>query len=547
MSNDDEFDDFESAVDLGYELKGFMLNDVSTPIADTRTNAKSPHGRSRHSSVSSFLDIRPLNFALEPTSFIRESIEEERYVSLDTDQPPATLGLYHAVSLVIGCIIGSGIFASPGPVLAGAGSIGATFIVWILSGIISAFGARCYAELGRRFPYSGGEPVYLEKAYGESIAFLYEWSAVFGFRPGGHAIVLIVFADYLSRALFTEEQHDASISGYLWQKGIAVAGITIISIIHAVSLKFGHWTQSAFTIIKLASVAAIASVGLAVLVGFSKSPLHLSGQLHQNWFENTNPDLSGWGLAFYSALFAYDGYNSVNYVAGELKRPERDLPRAIVIGLSAVCVCYLLVNLAYLAVIPKDVLSTSAALALEFSHRVFGKSGGIITALAVAISAFGAAIGSVFTGSRLIHAAASRGHLPSLLGQLHPKRMTPVWALLFQHVLTCIYIFSGTFTSLVKVFGFQVWIYYGLCAFAVWRLRKSPKNSRRDLILDILRYWWLWIFLTAVCGLLVISVWMEWMVIISAFFVNLSGIAVWEIVLSKNRANSGTLLLSSCL
>jgi amino acid transporter len=423
------------------------------------------------------------------------------------------------------------------------GSVAAAFLVWTVSGVLSSLGAACYAELGAAFPINGGEPVYLERAYGEMMGFLFEWTAVLAMKPGGNAIVLVVFADYVGRAIFTtttSNQHDPLVPvPWIYQKSIAIAAAVMITFILAVSLKAGNAFNTMLTVTKLIVIAAIASVGIGVLFGVGG--LHRSGLLQHAW-QDTSTDPKNWAIAFYSALFTFDGWNNLNYVTGELKDPSRDLPLTIALGMPVVIVSYIFTNLAFYAVLPKEVLISSATVALDFAHAIFGSAGGWVVAFCVSFSAIGAATGSLFTGSRLIHATAVRGHLPSFLASLNASTMTPVRALVLQLFLTSVYILMGNFEWLVRVCGAVMWVFYGLCAFSVVVLRRTERHLVRPYKVPLL---FVYVFLVATLCLLGITVWREPTEAILSMVVLGSGVVVWLVFMRPTETWSAIRSLQS--
>ncbi|CAG8548374.1 8439_t:CDS:2 [Funneliformis caledonium] len=398
----------------------------------------------------------------------------------ETQRRPTSLEkevtFFNGLTLVVGLMIGSGIFASPGPVALHAGSVGMSLVVWIVCGFLACTGALTYAELGSEIPLSGGEHAYLNHAYGSLLAFLYSWTAITCLKPGSNAIIAVIFAEYINRIVYHSAFNvNLPDETRVWlNKIVASLCIIIISFINAYSVRLATRTQDIFTALKLITLAVIAVIGFVVLGkgGFTNN---FEGDV----FEGSSTRTSDYALAFYSGLWAYDGWNNVNYVTGEMKNPARDLPRVIMVGLPIVIVCYTLANVAYYAVLPSSVVTNTNTIALDFGRKVFGPVGGVIFALCVAASCFGAANGSIFTGSRLIYVAAREGYLPSFLGKVHGTWNTPTAALIMQAVLTIVMIIPGTFLTLLNFVSVAAWIFYFLTSFGLLILRWREPDLRR--------------------------------------------------------------------
>ncbi|CAJ0895763.1 6416_t:CDS:2 [Entrophospora sp. SA101] len=326
----------------------------------------------------------------------------------------------NGLTLIVGLMIGSGIFASPGPVAVHAGSVGMSLIVWLVCGFLACTGALTYAELGSEIPISGGEHPYLAHAYGSLPAFLFSWTAITCLKPGGNAIIAVIFAEYINRIIYHS--------------------IFVLSLINSYSVRLATRTQDIFTVLKLVTLAAIAVIGFIVL-----GKGGLTKNFEGNLFAGSSTRLSDYTLAFYSGLWAYDGWNNLNFVAGEMKNPARDLPRVIMVGLPIVIISYLLANVAYYAVLPSATILKTNTIALDFGKKIFGPVGGIFFSLCVAASCFGAANGSIFTGARLIYVAGREGYLPTVFGKVHNKWNTPTAALIMQAVLTILMIIPALF------------------------------------------------------------------------------------------------------
>ncbi|KAI7642052.1 amino acid transporter, partial [Hortaea werneckii] len=260
-----------------------------------------------------------------------------------------SLTYLNGLSLVIGLIIGSGIFSSPASVTSNAGSPAASLLIWLVSGLLAWTGASSYAELGGAIPLNGGPQVYLAKIFGEWAGFLFTWCAVTVLKPGSAAIIAIIFGEYIVRAFGGGVVGEEGGSGQWVHKGVAVLGLLVVTGLNCVSTKLGARTSDLFMFLKFVGLLAITGLGIVVAVtGWSYDEEGLAtAWRHTNWFEGTSTSTSQWAVALYAGLWAFDGWDNTNYVVGEMKRPGKDLPRVIHTSLPMVIIAYLLANLAY--------------------------------------------------------------------------------------------------------------------------------------------------------------------------------------------------------
>eukprot|EP00127_Corallochytrium_limacisporum_P001676 Clim_evm13s77 gene=Clim_evmTU13s77 len=395
-----------------------------------------------------------------------------------------TVGLFGGTSLIVGVMIGSGIFSSPGAILDEVGSVGAALIVWTVSGMLALVGALCYVELGTSIERSsGGEYAYLLHTYGELVAFTYTVSLSFAGKPGSLAIISTVFGDYLGRLLSGSGKEESP----AWlAKGLGLSQLLCLFIINSMDTKKGLLLQGASMVAKLIVVAAVIVTGLIVMgMLFSKDPSDLDetqqaiyDQLTQPFFgTSTNP--GSWALALFAGLWAYDGWNNLNYVAEEVVNPTRNLPLAICIAVPSVTFLYVLVNLSYLSVLTVEQAATTNAIAMEWGLELMGPVGGSLIPIGVAISALGAANGSLFTSARIIFASSRAGQFPAWTGRVHPVRGTMINALAIQVSIASIMVLAGNFKVLVNFFSFSAWVFYGLTAASLIVLRyREPDRPR---------------------------------------------------------------------
>ncbi|PHZ15136.1 amino acid transporter [Rhizopus microsporus ATCC 52813] len=396
----------------------------------------------------------------------------------------------NGLGLVVGMMIGSGLFSSPGPVLESSGAYGTALVVWFISGLLALCGALCYAELGTMLPMNGGETVYLGRAFGSLVSFMFEFITIIVQKPGSLAIICIVFGEYVSRIAYhtyffniphdsddAVELADAIIPKFL-PKLLAVICLFILTFINAISVQAGIRVQDLLTAIKVLTAIVISITGIVVLS--KREPIYGDNSIQSDPFHGIGSISYGQiALAFYSGLWAYDGWNNLNYVSGEMKNPHRDLPRVIIFGIPLVVFCYMLSNVAYLAVLRPEVVMHSNTVSMDFGKKIFGPSGGILFAVCVALSCFGSANASVFTGARIIYVSAKQGHIPGLFGKLSQSRQTPILALLLQAALTVIMIMIGSFRVLVNFYSLTAWIFYFLAVFSLLIFRYTEPDLNR--------------------------------------------------------------------
>ncbi|KAL1926192.1 hypothetical protein VTP01DRAFT_6057 [Rhizomucor pusillus] len=395
---------------------------------------------------------------------------------------------FNGLGLVVGAMIGSGLFSSPGPVLEATGAPGTALLIWLVSGLLALLGALCYVELGTMLPMNGGESVYLSRAFGSLVSFAFEFVSIVVQKPGGLAIVCTVFGEYVSRIAYhtyyfrvphdsesAAELADSIIPAFL-PKLIAIITLFLVSTINAISIRAGIHVQDGLTILKVLTALFISILGVVFLA---------QGNIRDNSLEV--PPFQGiesltfgkYAVALYSGLWAYDGWNNLNYVSGEMKHPDRDLPRVIFFGIPIVILCYLLANIAYLAILRPEVVMHTNTVAMDLGRKWFGPAGGIVIAVCVALSCFGTANATVFTGARIIYVSSKQGHLPNFFGKLSTSRQTPLMAIVLQAVLTSIMILVGSFRGLVNFYSVCAWIFYFLAVLSLLVFRYTEPDLKR--------------------------------------------------------------------
>ncbi|MDR1773595.1 MAG: amino acid permease [Clostridioides sp.] len=373
------------------------------------------------------------------------------------------LGISTAMATVIGCVIGSGVFFKPQAIYtATGGAPGLGMYAWLITGLICIAAAMTFAEVAIMIPKTGGMVVYLEEAFSKKTGFLAGWMQSIVFYPAMISALAVVFAEQAS--LFVGD-------GY--KIPIAIGAIILIMILNNLGSAVGGGVQVLFTICKLIPLI------LLMIFGFIKG-------------SGTNPVFSPiiaeglspaivLGQLMVAILFAFEGWTNVGAIAGEMKNPGKDLPIAIVGGVSGIMAIYFIINLAYLWVLPADQLMTLSAPASAVAIKIFGNVGGKLISVGIMISVFGAANGFVLSGSRVTYSLAEEGLLPfsKQLAKLN-KTQVPTNSVLTVGGLGCIFALSGQFNTLTDLAVFSCWIFYTLTFMAVIRLRKTQPNTPRS-------------------------------------------------------------------
>lgn len=369
------------------------------------------------------------------------------------------LGLFSGTMAVVGGIIGGGIFRTPATVAERLGSPGAVLLTWVIGGGVALIGAFVWGELGQRRPRAGGQYVYLRETFGALPAFLYAWTLTLVISTGAIAAVAVTFADYTIALLGISHRYSVP---------LAVAAIVLLAGINYVGVRPAAITQNIFTVLKLAAIAMLIGVGMFVVA--SAPPPHLaapSPPLH----------LAALGTALVPVLFTYGGWQQTNFIAEEIIDPERNLPRALVLGVVVVVTVYLLTNLAYLRVLGHAGLAASTAPAAEVMQRALGPGGGKLIAAGIALSTFGFLNLVILVTPRVLQAMAADRLFFQELATLHPVYHTPTFAIVALAVCAIVLTLSGTFGQLVDYVTFGDWIFFGLTAAALFVYRSRERRA----------------------------------------------------------------------
>ncbi|XP_077287882.1 large neutral amino acids transporter small subunit 1 isoform X2 [Arctopsyche grandis] len=376
----------------------------------------------------------------------------------------AKMSLLNGITVIVGSIIGSGIFVSPTGVLLHTGSVNAALLVWTISGVFSMIGAYCYAELGTMITKSGADYAYIMVTFGPFMAFVRLWIECMIVRPCSQAIVALTFSVYVLKPFFPEcTPPDDAV------RMLAVCCIVVLTFVNCWDVKWATRVQDVFTYAKLLALFIIIAAGVYQLC---------NGHYEHFTFDNTKTEVTSLSLSFYSGLFAYNGWNYLNFIIEELKDPIKNLPRAIAISCTLVTVVYVLANVAfYTTLSPEEVLG-SEAVAVTFADRLFGYMAWIIPVF-VAMSTFGAVNGILLTSSRLFYAGACEGQMPEVLTMIQMQRLTPTPAVLVMALLSMLYLTVSDIFALINYVGFATWLSIGVAVVCLpWLRWKQPDLAR---------------------------------------------------------------------
>ncbi|XP_066597360.1 Y+L amino acid transporter 2 [Prorops nasuta] len=383
------------------------------------------------------------------------------------------LGLLDGVAIIVGIIVGAGIFVSPKGVLRYSGSLGLALIVWVFSGLLSLIGALCYAELGTMIPKSGGDYAYIMDAFGPLPAFLYLWVALFILVPTGNAITALTFAQYILQPAWPgcEPPYEAV-------RMLAALITCLLTAINCYNVKWATRVQDIFTGTKIFALVIIMVAGFYWLcIGHTEN--------FQRPMSGTNTEPGFLALAFYSGLFSYSGWNYLNYVTEELQNPYKNLPRAICISLPLVTVIYVMANIAYFVVLTQDEILASNAVAVTFGDKLLGVMSWIIPFF-VACSTFGALNGAIFASSRLFFVGARNGHLPTAIALINVQNLTPMPSLIFLCIITLALLIIEDVYVLINYVSFVEALFTTLSVSGLLWLRYKRPDLQRPIKVPII-------------------------------------------------------------
>ncbi len=385
------------------------------------------------------------------------------------------LGASHSIAIVVGTIIGSGIFLVPAEMTQAVGSAKLVYLAWIVGGLLSLFGALTYAELGAMKPQAGGEYIFVRDAYGPLLGFLYGWAWFTVGKPASIATVTIGIVRVLGTfpALAGLSHVAFSLGVQVTYGQLTAIGLTVaISVLNYLGIRKAGNFQLVLTVLKIAMILAI------VVIGFT-----YSGGSWTNFtttFTGAKGGISGFMAALVAALWAYDGWNDLNMVAGEVKNPERNIPIGLIVGVGIVAVLYMLVNAAVQYVIPSADIAASERVASHATQLAIGTAGAAIVSIGMAISMFVTLNGTVMSGARIPFAMARDGYFFRSLAEVHPRFHSPSTSIVVQATLASVLLLlAGTFRELFSLAIYSEWLFYMIAASTVFYFRFYEPDARR--------------------------------------------------------------------
>ena len=385
------------------------------------------------------------------------------------------LGPWSTVAIIMGTVIGSGIFLVPTDMVKAVGSPGTVFAVWVFGGVLSLFGALTYAELSAALPEAGGEYAYLTAAYGPFFGFLYAWTQTWVAKSASIAALATAFYRYLTdflpglqAPLYVVALPIGPGGGPLeirYGQVLAIGVILLLSAVNYRGVKVGGRVQVGVTALKVLLIGGVIAVGL-----FSRQA-HLT-----NLQTSTEPmpgGIAGFFVALVAALWAYDGWNNAGMLGSEVENPQRTFPLALIGGVTAIIGVYLLTNLAYFSVLSAGEVASSDRVAADMLGRIAGPNGAGAVTIAAMISIFAALNGSILSGSRVPYAMARDGYFFRHIGRVHPDFRTPSASIVLLGIWSSLLVLSGHYNDLYNMVIFPSWILYGMTAAAVIVLRRK--------------------------------------------------------------------------
>lgn len=400
------------------------------------------------------------------------------------------LGLVAAFSIVVGNVIGQGVFFKTRIMTCNVGEPSTVLMVWIAAGLLSLAGALTYAELAAMMPRAGGEYVFIKNSYGRMTGFLYGWMQFFIAKTGSQAALGVGFAIFLNELLddklnqnfFTLQVFNFSVPFGTMQL-VALAAIIFVTLINCLAVSFSGGVATFLTGVKILLVLFI-GIGAFVLADGSFAHFAQSGAsgVCENVDAATRGGFAGFGAAMLGALWAYDGWNNLTLVAGEVKNPQRNIPVALISGMATIITLYLLVNVAYFYVLTAEQIANvpvSSSVATEVAARFVGATAVALMSAALLSSTFGTLHTSILTGARVPYAMAQDGLFFSNLARLSRRNRVPVGALLVQGVWACIIALSGSYDAITNYVIFASWIFYGLATASVFIFRRKLPDAER--------------------------------------------------------------------
>jgi len=393
-----------------------------------------------------------------------------------TARPKQQLTLLDATCIIVGIVIGAGIYETTPLVAKSVTTPAWLILIWLLGGLLSLIGALCYAELVTRYPEEGGDYVFLNNAYGRRMGFLFAWAGFWLVRPANIGAIAFIFAHY-AQQIFPLKAGGHEFITY------AIAAVILLTLINIIGVQSGKWTQNLLTAVKVLGLLMIITVGLFFTVPFESRAANYPSQHESNFY-----------LAMILVLFTYGGWGNISYVAAEVTHPQKNILHSLIIGTVLITCIYVVINLAFLRTLGIEGMSTSSSIASDLVRITFGTTGAFFISLLICITCIGNINGMIFTGSRIYYAVGQDHHLYRMLGSWNSRLDAPVWSFTAQAIITIVLIISlGTnenaFERLVIFSAPLHWFFFMLVAIALFVLR--VKNGHAQSGFKVPWYPWL--------------------------------------------------------
>jgi basic amino acid/polyamine antiporter, APA family len=391
------------------------------------------------------------------------------------------LGVFDATLITIGAVLGSGVFITTGDIARALPHPGLILLVWVTGGVLTLAGALTYAELGGMFPRAGGQYHFLKEAYGPFWGFLFGWGALLVIQTGGIATLAVGFGEYLGYYLpFFSTGHvlfSMPLGPWIWApSGGQLAGalaIAVLTAVNYVGLREGTWLQNVVTLAKVGSLVGLAGIGLLM-------PARVDAPLLSPLPGGTSGTLfAAFGVAMVAALWSYDGWYAVTNMAGEMRKPAKDLPLGIVGGTLAITLLYTAANLVYVRTLSVGEMAATGRIGETTATTLFGELGGRIITAAVLVSIFGCISSTILYAARIYLPMAEDGSFFPMMARIHPQYRTPSACLVVQGVWGIILTFSGTYDQLYTYVVFAAVVFHTLTGIAVFVFRKTRPDAPR--------------------------------------------------------------------
>jgi amino acid transporter len=385
----------------------------------------------------------------------------------DSAAPRRELSLFDSVCIIVGIVIGAGIYKAP-LVAGNVSGDWSLILVWVLGGVLALAGSLCYAELATAYPKEGGDYVFLNEAFGQRWGFLFAWAQLWVIRPGSIGAMAFIFADYANQ-IFPLGDSPAVLVGY------AAAAVLLLTGVNLLGIRIGKWTQNLFSVAKYLGLAMVCWAGLFGCDAQAAPPVAAPAAM----------DLSAFGQAMIFVLFAYGGWNEMAYVGAEVRNPRKNIVRALMLGTIAVVLIYVLANFAFLRALGLEGMHNSKEIAGDTLQSAIGQRGRLAIQWLIIVTALGAIQGMIFTGSRIYYAMGNDYRLYAWLGRWNGRHGAPIYAMLLQSAIALALVigFGWTkkngFESLVIFTTPVFWLFFFLAALAVIVLRRRRPEIER--------------------------------------------------------------------